>query len=136
MKHFPTQFDSIGDFKTKAKLILKSDAELYYDPPRKCSIHLKQNIEEELEKMEKCGVIRPVTEHTDWCSFLKYVKKTDGSLRICIDPYDSIKLWNVVQPKVQHLNNWIQHLHRQSSSPNLMQKPDIGQYIWMKLASC
>ena len=27
MKHFPTQFDSIGDFKTKAKLILKSDAE-------------------------------------------------------------------------------------------------------------
>ena len=107
MKHFPTQSDSIGDFKTKAKLILKPDAKPYCDPPRKCSIHLKQNIKEELEKMEKCGVIRPVTEHTDWCSSLTYVKKTDGSLRICIDPYrlnQALKRCPTKVPTLEELN--------------------------------
>ena len=32
--------------------------------------------------------IRPVKEPTDWVSSITYVKKADGSLRICLDPKD------------------------------------------------
>ena len=152
MKHFPTQFDSIGDFKTKAKLILKPDAEPYCDPPRKCSIHLKQNIREELEKMKKCGVIRPVTEHTDWCSSLTYVKKSDGSLIICIDPYrlnQALKRCPTKVPTLEELNPtfaqakffskldakagyWSVHLDEDSQLLTTFRTP-FGRYCWMRL---
>ena len=46
-----------------AKLHLKQDCEPFIDPPRKCSIHLKEKLKCELKKMEKQGVIRKVSEH-------------------------------------------------------------------------
>lgn len=36
--------------------------------------------------MEKRGIIKKVIEPTNWVSSLVIVKKTNGSLRICIDP--------------------------------------------------
>ena len=83
---YPESFDAIGKFKDPARLHLKDDAVPFCDPPRKVSIHLKPQIRHELDKMEADGVIRRVTEHSDWCSSLVYVTKPDGSLRICLDP--------------------------------------------------
>ena len=34
------------------------------------------------------GVIRPVSEPTDWVSSLAYTRKNNGKLRICLDPRD------------------------------------------------
>ena len=86
MQAYPGQFDTLGDFRGVAKLHLKQDCEPFIDPPRKCSIHLKEKLKCELKKMEKQGVIRKVSEHTDWCSSLAHSVKKGGSLRICIDP--------------------------------------------------
>ncbi|KAJ8023319.1 hypothetical protein HOLleu_35705 [Holothuria leucospilota] len=86
VKHYPDRFDTIGSFKTAAKLVLKEDATPSIDPPRKCSIHLKDKLKAELDKMERDGIIRKVTHHTDWCSSLTTVIKTDGTLRVCLDP--------------------------------------------------
>ena len=83
---YPGQFDTLGDFKCVAKFHLKQDCEPFIDPPRKCSIHLREKLNCELKKMEKQGVIRKVSEHTDWCSSRAYSVKNDGSLRVCIDP--------------------------------------------------
>ena len=75
-----------GNFAGEAKLLLKDDAEAFIDAPRKCSIHMKEKLKQELQTMVTQGVIRKVDEHTDWCSSLAYSTKKDGSIRVCIDP--------------------------------------------------
>lgn len=40
----------------------------------------------ELERMAQLGVIKAVDEPTDWVNSIVLVKKTNGSLRICLDP--------------------------------------------------
>ncbi len=74
---YPQQFDTLGNFKGEAHLYLKDDAKPTIDAPRKCSIHLKPKLQAELDKMEKDGVIRPVTYHTDWCSSITTSLKKD-----------------------------------------------------------
>ena len=93
-KAYPEQFDQLGNFKQPASLHLKPNAEAHIDAPRKCPIHVSDKLKAELEKMESKGVIRKVSEHTDWCSSLAFSTKKDGSLRICIDPkklYEALK---------------------------------------------
>jgi hypothetical protein len=65
---YPEQFETIGKFKYKAKLHLKENATPTIDPPRKCSVHLKEKLKAELQRMEQIGIIRKIDHHTDWCS--------------------------------------------------------------------
>ena len=81
---YPQLFD--GNFAGEAKLMLKDDAEAFIDAPRKCSIHMKEKLKQELQTMVTQGVIRKVDEHTDWYSSLAYSTMKDGSIRVCIDP--------------------------------------------------
>ena len=83
---FPEQFDRIGNFKNSAKLYLVENATPSIDAPRKCSVHVKEKLKSELQKMENMGVIRKINHHTDWCSSLTTIVKSDGSLRVCLDP--------------------------------------------------
>jgi len=85
-KMFPDQFDKIGSFKTPAKLHLKPDAQPTIDAPRKCSIHIRDKLKQEIDKMEADGIIKKVEHHTDWCSSITTATKKDGSLRVCLDP--------------------------------------------------
>ena len=93
-KQFPDQFDRIGSFEGKASLPLKRDARPSIDATRKCSIHLKARLQQELDIMENDGIIRKIEHHTDWCSSITTSMKKDGSLRVCLDPKrlnDSLK---------------------------------------------
>ena len=83
---YPEQFDKVGNFPDKAHISVKEGSQPYIDPPRKWKIHMRESIEEELQRMEKMGVIRKVTQHTDWWSSFVASTKSDGSLRICLDP--------------------------------------------------
>ena len=70
MSLYPQQFDKIGNFEGTARLHLKDDAEAFIDAPRKCSMHIKDKLKQEIENMVSQKVIRKVDEHTDWCSSL------------------------------------------------------------------
>lgn len=83
---YPQQFDRIGSLPGEAKLSLRDGSEPYVDAPRKWPIHLKDKIKAQLDKMVDQGVIRPIKEHSDWCSSLAFSTKSDGSIRICLDP--------------------------------------------------
>ena len=83
---YPNQFDTIGSFKGTAILRLKDDAVPFIDAPRKCPLHIKDELKAEIDKTEGQQVIRKVDEHTDWVSSLAYTTKRDGSLTICLDP--------------------------------------------------
>ena len=42
-------------------------------------------VREELDRMERIGVISKVHEPTDWCSGMVVVPKLNGRIRICVD---------------------------------------------------
>ena len=42
-------------------------------------------IGEELERMERLGVIAKVEVPTDWCAGMVVIPKTNGKVRICVD---------------------------------------------------
>ena len=42
-------------------------------------------VKKELERMERLGVISPVTEPTDWCAGLVVVPKSGDQVHICVD---------------------------------------------------
>ena len=52
-------------------------------PPRRISIHKRQEAEDAVEKLKQQGLIEP--SKSPWSSALVFVLKKDGSLRCCVD---------------------------------------------------
>ena len=106
-RRFPRQFERTGSFEGKASLSLKRDAQPSIDAPRKCSIHLKEKLQLELDTIENDEIIRKIEHHTDWCSSITTTVKRDGSLSICLDPKrlnDSLKRCPHKIPTLEELN--------------------------------
>ena len=76
--------------------------------------------------MEKQGVTRKVSEHTDWCSSLAYSVKKDGSLRICIDPQ---KL-NQALKRSPHKVPTLEELNPQFAGSTVFSKLDAKAGYW------
>ncbi|PFX14755.1 Retrovirus-related Pol polyprotein from transposon opus [Stylophora pistillata] len=56
--------------------------------PRRVPVALCEPLREELQRMEKLGVIKKCTEPTAWVHGLVVVKKKNNKLRVCMDPSD------------------------------------------------
>ncbi|XP_060083465.1 uncharacterized protein LOC132563689 [Ylistrum balloti] len=57
-------------------------------PPRKVPLAVHDQVKQELDRMEKLGVVEKVHEPTGWVNSMVVVKKSNNKLRICIDPKD------------------------------------------------
>ena len=88
MKSYPTSFDTLGQFKGDYHIVLKPDSQPVVHATRKCPIQMRNEIKQTLYDMENNGIIRKVTEPTPWVSSLTYPRKSNGELRICLDPKD------------------------------------------------
>lgn len=53
--------------------------------PRHVPLPLYEELNKEIRRMEKLGVIRKVDEPTDWCRPIVIVPKPNGTNRLCID---------------------------------------------------
>ncbi|RXN11580.1 Retrovirus-related Pol poly from transposon [Labeo rohita] len=97
MEEYPDVSDGIGLFPGECTIHLKPDATPVVYPPRRVPLALRGRLKEELQNMEKQGVIARVTEPTDWVNALVVVEKPrTRKLRICLDPRDlnkAIKLY-------------------------------------------
>ena len=69
---------------TKAKIVLKKNAECKFFKPRPVPYALKDQVANELQNLESRKVITNVT-HSDWASPIVVVPKTNDSVRICGD---------------------------------------------------
>ena len=81
-------FGSCGLMDTKpVKITLRDDAKPYCTTAaRNIPFPLMDKVKAELDHMEKLGVIRAVTEPTDWCApIVPVIKKKKGQVRICVD---------------------------------------------------
>ena len=68
----------------KATLILNDDATPKFCKPRKLPFALRPVIGDELDRLEKQGVIKKIP-HSDWATPILVVRKTGGKVRICGD---------------------------------------------------
>jgi len=68
----------------KADIKLQDDATPIFYKARPVPYALRQNVEEELDCLEKLGIAKKV-EQSDWASPIVCVPKKDGSIRICGD---------------------------------------------------
>ena len=60
-------------------------------PSRRIPLAMEESVKRELDRMVKIGVIRPMSEPTEWVSQMVATKKKDGSIHLCIDPRDLSK---------------------------------------------
>ena len=55
-------------------------------PPRRIPEALKVPLKDHLAELEQQGVIEKVTQATDWVSAIVVNKKSNGKIRLCLDP--------------------------------------------------
>ena len=82
-----TVFGDLGKMNcAPVKIRLKPDAVPYsLHTARRIPIPLMEKVKAELNRMEREGVIKKITEATEWCAAMVPVIKKNGSVRICVD---------------------------------------------------
>ena len=78
-------FGELGELKRRSvRIKVKQDAEPYCcTTDRRVPFPMREKVSQELDRMERLGVIVKETAPTDWCSPMVVVPKSDGKLRIC-----------------------------------------------------
>ncbi|KAK3108757.1 hypothetical protein FSP39_014959 [Pinctada imbricata] len=87
-KNYGDLFQGLGSLHEKYSIKIDPDATPVVHPPRRVPLALKGKLRDELDRMEKLGVIKKQTEPTPWVSSLVLATKPNGKLRVCIDPKD------------------------------------------------
>ncbi|XP_048244738.1 uncharacterized protein K02A2.6-like [Haliotis rufescens] len=76
--------DDIGEFKDqKVTIEITSNVPRFYKH-RNVAYALRQKVDDELERLEKQGIIKPV-QYSDWAAPIVPVVKSNGNIRICGD---------------------------------------------------
>ena len=88
---FPDISEGIGKFPGKpSKIQLEPKVAPKQTPCRPVPIHLKDAFKQEIDKMLKAGVLKPVQEATPWINSFVLIEGTDKQgkpkLQICLDP--------------------------------------------------
>ena len=98
--NFSELFDGgLGCIPGTVNIQLSSEAVPSVQVARRVPFSLMPEMRQELDRMEKLGVIEKVTKPTKWVNNLVPVRKPNGKLRICIDPRALNKY--IIQPKYQ-----------------------------------
>ena len=115
--------DELGKVRgTQAKLYVEPEATPRYHKPRPVPYAWRQKVEEELDRLQRLGVVEPV-QFSDWAAPTVPVPKRDGSIRICGDYKVTInqatKLDQYPLPRIEdlfsslagarHSQNWTCH---------------------------
>ena len=119
VKMYPKQFDGIGNFKGEYHIVLDKNAQPVVHAKRKTPIQLKDEIEAELANMTQEGIIRKVEQPTDGVNSLAYSRKSNGKLRICLDPKD--------------LNRYIKHDHHHTPTLEEITHKLSGNTVFSKM---
>ena len=85
LEEFSSVFQGLGNIGEPYDIKLKPDAKPYaLFTPRNIPLPLRPRVEEELQRMDKLGVISKV-DTPPWCAGLVVVPKKNGKVRLCVD---------------------------------------------------
>jgi hypothetical protein len=86
LSEYPDLFQGFGCLPGEVKIQLKNDAEPVIEACRKVPFKMEEPVKQELQRMQKAGIIEPVEEPTEWVNAMHVVYKPNGQLRVCLDP--------------------------------------------------
>ena len=89
---YPDVFFGLGKLEPEYHMEIEMDAKAVVHPARKITAMLRKRLKEELDSMEKEGIIVKVEEPTEWVNSLVIVEKPNGDLRLCLDPRELNKV--------------------------------------------
>ena len=83
---FPNLFTGLGKLEGEYTICLREGAQPFaLNTPRRVPVPLMRAVKDELDHMQRLGVIEPVETPTEWCAGMVVVPKTNGRVRICVD---------------------------------------------------
>lgn len=80
---FATSKDELGETDCVLHIINTGQARFIKQAPRRIPIYQKEEVSQEFKRMLDIGVIKP--SKSPWASPIVIVRKSDGSIRICVD---------------------------------------------------
>ena len=87
-KNYEDVFDGIGCLEGTYQIKIDPTVSPVVHPPLKIPFTKREKVKQELERVEKLGVIRKAEEPTEWVSSLVVEKKPNGKVRLRLDPRD------------------------------------------------
>ena len=120
-------------------------------PPRKPPIAFKANYKQELDKLTKLVIIKPVVEPTEWISATVMMLKPNGKVRLCLDPKPldkALKRSHYPLPVIEEVlpdlskakvfsmvdvKDWFWHVPEEESSKLTTSATPWGRYMWLKM---
>ena len=119
----PQLFKGLGEMETPYNIELQSDAEPYaVQYPRRVAVPLLPKVKGELDRLETLGVIKRVTDPTEWCAPMVVVPKLNGKVRICVD-YTHL---NQAVKRERHILPTVEHVLAQMSGATVFSKLDAN----------
>ena len=88
LQQYQDCFNGIGCFKGEFHITLDPTVPPVVHPPRRVPEALREPLKKELDELEQKGIVARVDEPTDWVNSLVCVTKSNGALRLCLDPKD------------------------------------------------
>ena len=85
---YKSLFEGIGRLEGECNIHLKDGSIPTVYPARRVPEALKDKLQDELNRMERDGIIEKVTEPTEWVNSMVMIEKKNGTVRLCIDPVD------------------------------------------------
>ena len=119
-------FEGEGNFQGALKLEIDESMPPVKSPLRRIPIALKPKLKNELQRLEKLGVIKPVVTPSDWVSSLVIVKKPSGKIRLCIDP----KPLSKALKRCHYPLPIIEDLLPELSKAKIFSKCDVKNGLW------
>ena len=86
LEEFADTFGDIDCLPEEYKIKVDQSVEPVIEPPRRIPLSSQKKMKIELDSMESLNVIEKVTHLTDWVSNIVVVEKSNGKLRLCLDP--------------------------------------------------
>ena len=126
LAEFEDCFRELGCLPEVHHINLKPDVTPIVHPPWRIPYALRDKLRDQLQPMEKLGIMGKVSESTDWVNSLVIVSKPKGKLRICIDPRDlnrAIKCQHFQLPSAEDL-------FAQMSGAKYFAKLDMSNAYW------
>jgi hypothetical protein len=93
---------------------------------RRVPIPLKEKVKRELQRMKDDGVIKEITEPTEWVSPMVPVVKPDGDVRICVD----LKKLNKAVERERFIIPTIDDIIHQLQGSSIFSKLDAQSGFW------
>lgn len=86
LRDYAQVFDGIGLLPGECNIHVDRNATPVVHPPRRIPVALQDKVKQQLLRMEKLGVIAKVETPTEWCNNLVVTEKSNGDIRLCLDP--------------------------------------------------